>query len=459
MSPITYRLIIIPVLLALTLGLSLSQPVQIAAGQAVLTWFYGDVQVRHGAGRYGPAKANEVLRPGDALKTGQAARAQLTIGRSQYVRMDQNSQLLITYLQADGLTSFKALVGGVWVTIGEALKGASKFEVLSPSVVAGVRGTVFRLEADEQGHSQVTVYEGQVEVTPLEGEQPREAERVIVAPGHHCQARRGLRPLIAPVDLETDEQRDWVVCNRQRDVLQHLGNPRVLVALTQGGQTRPEAAELTANVLVGELRQRGFVASVMSPEQLRQAQVRPDGTLQFGERLSDYYLVGKVVVQRQQAPAGLRLHQVRVRVEANLVRAGDDQALVRVEADAPATAAQPSEATRRAMTLLGRQLFAQIGPRLIGEVINDRDGMVLVALQGLSDPRQMLALREALAGAEGLSRVTLLPRQGARPALAVATGLTPDALAQVIRQRGGQLVEEVQAAGRGVTVRLRPQRP
>ena len=96
------------------------QPSQIAAASARLIECYGQVQARHGAGGYQTARIGETLLPGDGLKTGANSRAQLAIGGNQFVRLDQNSQVLVTHVQQDGLTSFKTLVGGVWVTIQKA---------------------------------------------------------------------------------------------------------------------------------------------------------------------------------------------------------------------------------------------------------------------------------------------------------------------------------------------------
>jgi len=139
------------VLPCMALAPTLGDRAQVAAQQATVTFLYGDVQVRHGTAGWTPAHLNEVLKPGDAIKTGADARAEVSVGRGGYVRMDEKSHLLITHLQSDGVTSFKALVGGIWVTIERALTGSSKFEVQMPSAVASVKGTVFRCYVSEDG--------------------------------------------------------------------------------------------------------------------------------------------------------------------------------------------------------------------------------------------------------------------------------------------------------------------
>lgn len=55
--------------------------------------------------------------------------------------------------------------GNVWIRLRERLRGKSKFEVETPTVVAAVRGTIFHVGVAEDGTSQVDVYEGTVALT------------------------------------------------------------------------------------------------------------------------------------------------------------------------------------------------------------------------------------------------------------------------------------------------------
>jgi len=114
-------------------GLCLGQRAQVATNQAVLAWMYGTVQVRHGTAGWTAATLNDVLKSGDAIKTGADSRGELSLGRDGYVRMDENSHLLLTHLQQGGLSSFKAIVGGVWVIVF-FFKQKTAYEIM-PSLV------------------------------------------------------------------------------------------------------------------------------------------------------------------------------------------------------------------------------------------------------------------------------------------------------------------------------------
>ena len=208
--------------------LSMGDRGQLATDSAVVTSLYGNVQVRHGTSGYTAAKLNEALVSGDAIKTGADSRAELSVGNGGYVRMDESSQLLLTHIQSDGATSLQALMGGVWVTLENALTGNSRFEVNMPSAVASVKGTVFRCQVDEDGASETFVYEGEVDVQSGD-------EQLIVKPNESTRVVRGLKFAMRRMDLAGDDEKPWVTYNRHRDIMRHLGNPSVMVALSERG--------------------------------------------------------------------------------------------------------------------------------------------------------------------------------------------------------------------------------
>ena len=122
MRPRYLRLLGILGITLAVLMLSAADRAQVATRKATITFIYGDVQVRHGTAGWQAAKLQGVLNPGDAIKTAASARAEMSIGQGGYVRIDDNSHLLITHLRENGLTSFKTLVGGV--TVNKWLPGS-----------------------------------------------------------------------------------------------------------------------------------------------------------------------------------------------------------------------------------------------------------------------------------------------------------------------------------------------
>ena len=226
-------------------GAGWAQRGQVATNQAVLTSMYGDVQTRHGTAGYRAARLNEALAPGDGIKTGASSRAELSVGGGGYVRMDENSQVLVTAIAAGGTTTFQAIVGGIWVTIEQALTGAGRFEVRMPSAVASVTGTVFRCEVGADGASSTYVYEGEVAVDA-------DGEVVHCAADERCRVAPNTRAVIDRFNLAGDDEAAWVMYNRHRDIVGRLGDPEIIVALREDGLTEM-GSWLASRAVAGQL--------------------------------------------------------------------------------------------------------------------------------------------------------------------------------------------------------------
>src|SRR5690606_38528348 len=61
-------------------------------------------------------------------------------------------------------------VGSTWHRVQRVVGEESRFEVETPVGVAAVRGTTFAVECTADATCRFTVYEGELEVTPLGGE-------------------------------------------------------------------------------------------------------------------------------------------------------------------------------------------------------------------------------------------------------------------------------------------------
>lgn len=437
------------VLLAMALlgGVGSSDQVQLAANQAVLSALYGDVQVRHGTSGYRSGRQGEKLVTGDAVKTGASSRAQLSLPDGRYVRLDQKTQLLLTHVQADGLTRLKALVGGVWVTIEQKLGQASTFEVETPSVVCAVRGTAFDCQISEDGESVISVFDGEVEVAA-------EQERVTVRPELACRHRRGLKLALAALDLERREAEDFVQYNRHRDALQNLGNPEILVCLSEGSPGQPRLATVPTRSLATALWQRGFTARPVGPEELRAARPGPQGWLRPAVE-ADYLLLGKISLNVERAPSR-RQQQVVAVAQAYLLTDGDTRTLVDVSARAAGSGATLQQASAAALTRLGHEIAARMVPEMLRAMCAAAPNAIRVELSGPLPREARPALGAILKGVAGVQHVKPLPRQpGAPLGLVVLGTASPETLAAALRTQAPQLVETATAVGRVVRVRLR----
>ena len=57
-------------------------------------------------------------------------------------------------------------MGKLWAKVTSAIHGEQKFQVETENAVAGVRGTTFRVDANQDKSVRVRVYDGQVAVAP-----------------------------------------------------------------------------------------------------------------------------------------------------------------------------------------------------------------------------------------------------------------------------------------------------
>lgn len=88
----------------------------------------------------------------DTLRTGPAGNVKLTLTDQSVVVLGPDSELLVERgefeAQERSKVSLKLLVGGVWAKVKKAIAGSdSTFEVSAARAVAGVRGTIFRVDA------------------------------------------------------------------------------------------------------------------------------------------------------------------------------------------------------------------------------------------------------------------------------------------------------------------------
>ncbi|MEX3639374.1 FecR domain-containing protein [Paraburkholderia sp. BR14320] len=143
---------------------------------------------------YLPLKSGETLAEGDHLRTGANGFATLELPDGSYVTVAQNGELNIERLRHITLTGaadriFQLRSGEVESQVTHATRRDDRFQIRSPSVVAGVRGTRFRV--DYNGDTQTTavaVLDGAVGVDPAK----QHGQSAAPMPGRPLQASEQL---------------------------------------------------------------------------------------------------------------------------------------------------------------------------------------------------------------------------------------------------------------------------
>jgi hypothetical protein len=142
--------------LALLLAASAAQA---AVGKAVVRAVRGTASYSEQGGDWKPLKAGKVLDPGSSVKTGVASQVDLFLDENgPIVRVIEDSTLGIDKLDVDRtgaetvIETQLDLRQGTIQGVVKKLAAASKYEVRTPTTVAGIRGTEYEISANGVSH-------------------------------------------------------------------------------------------------------------------------------------------------------------------------------------------------------------------------------------------------------------------------------------------------------------------
>ncbi|MCC7493263.1 MAG: FecR domain-containing protein [Fimbriimonadaceae bacterium] len=172
--------------------------------KATLVSKTGNVTVARAAGGGGALNTADTLEDGDTVKTGANTTATLTFPDGSAVLLEPNTEFEVRLLDfARGGKrdrSFLVKSGAAVARVGEYFGVGSEATVCTPTAVAAVRGTAFRVayqpagEKGARGYTSVEVVEGTVAFkTPL-GETAQRAGSTGQAAGYQLAGQGGLDP-------------------------------------------------------------------------------------------------------------------------------------------------------------------------------------------------------------------------------------------------------------------------
>ncbi len=132
-----------------------------------VSYFYGDVSKRLPPKDWDKPVLDEEVVEGEWFKTGFDSKTELSLIDGSVLRIAENSYLQIEGLEGSGnpYIRFKATLhnGRIWAKVKKLTK-KSVFTVKNPIVVAGVRGTKFRIDMLPDTSTRIRVYSGELSV-------------------------------------------------------------------------------------------------------------------------------------------------------------------------------------------------------------------------------------------------------------------------------------------------------
>ncbi|PKN70232.1 MAG: hypothetical protein CVU54_06400 [Deltaproteobacteria bacterium HGW-Deltaproteobacteria-12] len=154
--------------------------VKMAKGEAKVTALQGSAQAVC-PGQKGTKKLiiNNLLKAGCEVSTGDKSRMELLLPDNSIVRFADNTSFKIMQVDArdSGKRDVKIFmsIGKIWSNVRKSLGGKGGFEVSSVNAVAGVRGTVYRMDVEDDKSALVKVYDGEVSVAAASGKKDQQA--------------------------------------------------------------------------------------------------------------------------------------------------------------------------------------------------------------------------------------------------------------------------------------------
>jgi hypothetical protein len=163
-------LILCAIFLALIISISCNKDNNAPKESSILTvqTVLGDVKIQSGNEAIVPS-AGFAIKANSIIKTGKLSIIDIKYKDSGIIRISENTNINISHLvssEKSDETLMEMSEGKVFVTVTKLLKD-TKLQVKTPTSVAAVRGTSFRVSSDK-GISRVDVLTGKVKVNPVQ---------------------------------------------------------------------------------------------------------------------------------------------------------------------------------------------------------------------------------------------------------------------------------------------------
>ncbi len=144
--------------------------VKVGKDGAAVSFLEGTAKViLGGKGEGRPLKMGEIVRGGDEISTGAKSRLEITMPDKSFLRFADNSRFRIVKIDVPddakgGYMKVHMAIGRAWANVSRIIGGKKNFELTCENAVAGVRGTIYRMNVNEDKSALVRVYDGTVAV-------------------------------------------------------------------------------------------------------------------------------------------------------------------------------------------------------------------------------------------------------------------------------------------------------
>jgi len=223
--------------------------IEIKGDMAEVTLLEGKVEViKKGMIKPQPLALGDYAAHGDRIGTKKGSRIELKLPDNSLIRFDELTTFEIVSVEFDKKTkqrdiNVSMVLGKTWANVSKMFGQKGRFAVSTKTAVAGVRGTVYRVNVGEDNTVLVKVYWGEVGVSSAPREEAAEGPAPIMQPvrvlGPHPVAGphpvsmeewtyiiKSMQQIIVRPDgtatkpmpfLASEDLNDWVRWNQERD--------------------------------------------------------------------------------------------------------------------------------------------------------------------------------------------------------------------------------------------------
>jgi hypothetical protein len=130
-----------------------------------ISFFMGGIKLQNtGNPKWNNATFNTGVMANDKIKTDKQSRCEVTFSNKKVMRIGEKSIVEITKDKA-GVEEATVKKGSFWLSLFLP-RGRSSFRLKTPSSVCSIRGTVYRMDCDEN-QTTYRCYKGEIAVTPF----------------------------------------------------------------------------------------------------------------------------------------------------------------------------------------------------------------------------------------------------------------------------------------------------
>lgn len=128
----------------------------------------GSAQKSRASGPRTELRVGTSVSQGDTVETRQGARLEIRFSDNSVLRLGPSARLQLAEAHFAGSArrrlSARLFFGKLWAKVTSVIQGEQKFQIETENAVAGVRGTTFRVDANQDKSVLVRVYDGTVAV-------------------------------------------------------------------------------------------------------------------------------------------------------------------------------------------------------------------------------------------------------------------------------------------------------